>query len=422
MRNAMKWMMGAILVGLAVVPTALAAQLALPAGIVGRTLGALPRPDLDALPGADLTRRLVDLRLDRLDALVRSGRGGVEYDDRRNPAVSGVLILTGADALDVAKAERGGFTVTGRETIEGLDIDLVRLAPPNGQDLGRALRALRKLLPAADISADNLYLPSGGATLPLVAATVATDVRPGTGAGTTIGMIDGGVAAPSSAEAKGFARGAPSPSPHGTAIASLLTGTDRVRGAAPDAALLAADVYGTDPAGGNATAIARALGWFVQRRVPVATISLVGPANALLARAVAGAQARGLMIVAAVGNDGPAAPPAFPASYDGVIAVTGVDGRDRALPEAGRALHLDYAAPGADMVAATLRGQAGKVRGTSYAAPLVAARLARHYTAPDPAARGGAIHALDAEARDLGSRGADKSYGRGLICGDCRTP
>jgi rare lipoprotein A len=47
----------------------------------------------------------------------------------------------------------------------------------------------------------------------------------------------------------------------------------------------------------------------VQQRVPVVTVSLVGPANPLLAKVVAAAQARGLVIVAAVGNNGPAAPP-----------------------------------------------------------------------------------------------------------------
>jgi subtilisin family serine protease len=117
-----------------------------------------------------------------------------------------------------------------------------------------------------------------------------------------------------------------------------------------------------------------------------------------------------MAIVAAVGNDGPAAPPAYPASYPGVIAVTGVDGRNRALIEAGRALHLDYAAPGADMLGAKAGGGMAPLRGTSYAAPLVAARLA-----------GSSLAALDREAVDLGKRGPDKIYGRGLVCGDCRT-
>src|SRR3546814_5884236 len=140
-------------------------------------------------------------------------------------------------------------------------------------------------------------------------------------------------------------KGAPAPSGHGTAVASLIVGDGKVKGAAPGAPLLVADIYGLDPAGGSAIAIARALGWMAANGVRIVTISLVGPDNPLLAGAVSAARRKGLILVAAVGNDGPAAPPAFPASYDGVVAVTGVDGRNRALIEAGRALHLDYSAP-----------------------------------------------------------------------------
>jgi subtilisin family serine protease len=174
--------------------------------------------------------------------------------------------------------------------------------------------------------------------------------------------------------------------------------------------LLVADVFGSDPAGGNAGALVRALGWLAAQRVRVVAISLVGPDNALVARAVSQAQARGMHIVAAVGNDGPAAPPAYPASYANVIAVTGIDGRGRVLPEAGRARHLDFAAPGADMAAAGANGRLALVRGTSYAVPFVAGRLAVHV-------RGRGIAGLNAEATAQGRRGV----GRGVICGDCRT-
>ena len=94
--------------------------------------------------------------------------------------------------------------------------------------------------------------------------------------------------------------------------------------------------------------------------------------------------------------------------------MTGVDVRGRALLEAGRALHLDYAAPGADILARNKSGKWREVRGTSYAVPLVAARAA---AALD---RGSSWRAaLDREAEDLGPRGPDDRYGRGVLCRAC---
>jgi subtilisin family serine protease len=227
------------------------------------------------------------------------------------------------------------------------------------------------------------------------------------------GLIDGGIAGHPSLtgpiEQQGFARGAPRASAHGTAVASLISGTGPIRGAAPGAPLLVADVYGDDPAGGSAFAIARALGWMAARKASVVTVSLVGPNNPLLAGAIRLARDKGVTVVAAVGNDGPAAPFAYPASYAEVIAVTGVDGRGRLLPEAGRAQHVDFAAPGADMNAAKANGGTEQVRGTSFAAPLVAGRLFAT----------GSLAALTAEAKQA-SRGQARRMGRGIICGDCR--
>ena len=390
-----------------------------PANIPDVVSGLPSLPDIAADSVDRLGGSLAEVRLGRIAALVRTHRESVELDDRGEPAVRGVLIASGVDAAMIARAADEGFALIDRERIEGLDLDFARFRVPEGRNLSRARKQLAKLLPDAEVDADNIYLASGrGGAMP-GAALAAT---PG-GGKASLGLIDGGVAAhPTLAgrvEQRGFAKGAPLAGSHGTAVASLLVGSGRVEGAARGHRLLVADVYGTDPAGGNASAIARALGWLTERGVAVTTISLVGPDNKLLALAIARAQARGMLIVAAVGNDGPAAPPAYPASYRGVLAVTGVDARNRALPEAGHALHVDFAAPGDAVFAATGPASAGRLRGTSFAAPLVAGRLALRYSAPRVDRIGPAVAGLVMEARDLGKKGRDKVYGHGLICGAC---
>lgn len=403
----------------------LQAQLIAPVGdtlravtrLPGETLGEVTPPLGNML---DSVNALARERLSRLRLLAEGNRASIELDARGDPAVRGEVIAVDPGEATLRSALAAGFAVTRDERIEELEVRSVTLRPPQGWSLRKAMAELRKIAPQGEFTPNHIHMPSGAWPSGAVDAPLATG-----GAGDSpIGLIDGGVArhpAIGAAEQRGFARGAPVASTHGTAVGSLIAGKGMVRGGSPGASLLVADVYGRDPTGGNAAAIARALGWMATRKVAVVTISLVGPPNPLLARTVSAASARGMQIVAAVGNDGAAAPPTYPASYPGVIAVTGVDGRNRALIEAGRALHLDYAAPGADMAAASPDGRLAPVRGTSFAAPLVAGRLANHYRVSEPARRAPALAALDREARDLGKPGPDRIFGRGLLCGDCRS-
>ena len=390
----------------------LMAQIALPPlgdavrdtlGTVGRTV----EPVLeDTTRIARTAQDLVRQRADRLARLVRTSGGMIELDRAGAPARAGEILLIAPtpEALDMAR--KAGFAMLSEERLDALDIEVARLRVPAGQPLAKAQAALETLLPGAEITADTLAFHAGVAGSGGAHAKAST---PATAIETPVGMIDGAPrAGMTAATTRGFAKGAPRASNHGSAIAALLTEAGAKR-------VLAADVYGSDPAGGNALAIGRAIDWLAGAGARVVSISLVGPDNPLLARAVAAGRRRGIVFVTAVGNDGPAAPPAYPASYPGVLAVTGVDGRNRALIEAGRALHLDYAAPGADITATNAAGKRVRVRGTSYAAPLVAARAA---AAIDAGAD--VIRTLDAEARDLGPRGPDAVYGRGLVCGACR--
>lgn len=375
--------------------------------VVNRTLDSVGA-GTERIAGAG-ERTLLELRRMRLQQLIRNNRTTVENDGSGLPVRRGIVAVLNPDPAGLQASLRDGFRIAADERDPGLGMRVVSLATPNGMSAKAGLKRLRSVAPSLQADFDHLYEPAGNSLAPVAGALAAAQF--GGNGRRVIGMIDGGVAshpslAGKSIEQNGFA-GAPKPTGHGTAVASLLVGSQgSFRGAATGAQLFVADVYGGNQAAGSATTIVRALGWLSRQRPQVINISLVGPPNAVVQRAIQIVQSRGTVIAAAVGNDGPAAPPQYPASYAGVVAVTGVDGGGRALPEAGRAAHLDFAAPGADMAAALPGSGYTRVRGTSFAAPLVAARLL--FT--------GSAGALAAEARPGRGR-----IGRGIVCGPCAT-
>ena len=373
------------------------------------TVGGLPAAEvverLEGLTGSARARaiRLLNTRERILNRLLSRNRDLIERDADGNLARRGRLLATGLGNSGAAKLADAGFIVARREQIEGLDLEIVTLELPPKLDLPTAQFLARSLVPDVEFSPDHLHQQAGSQTAQTLMVTQTSPaIR------TEVGMIDGapGKAVPTSS-VRGFAKGAPYPSNHGSSVASLLrsAGVSRVR---------VADVYGTDPAGGNALAIAKAIGWLTASGSKVISISLVGPRNSVVSKAISSAQRKGVIVVAAVGNDGPAAPPAYPASYRGVVAITAVDHKGRALIEAGKALNLDYAAPGAGIYATNAKGKRVKLRGTSFATPLAAARIA--YARQRSAAW---QRLVDAEARDLGKKGPDRVFGRGLVCGEC---
>ncbi len=374
-------------------------SLPLPTGPVGRTVGAVTRTAESVL--ADAGRSLAALRVTRIESLVRANSKALELTRDGYPARRGELLIFEPNDLALRGLRTLGFRVLGVETIDGLDIEVTRLQLPAGVKIRDAASLIERAAPGVQWAPDHVYEQAGRAPAASTARKRAADID------AHVGVIDGAPGAALAVSAtKGFAAGAPLASDHGSAVVSLLKRAG-VR------TVSVADVYGRDPAGGSATAVARGLGWLVASGAKVVTVSLVGPDNPLLARAISAARAKNVVVVAAVGNDGPAAPPAYPASYPGVIAVTGVDGRNRALIEAGRALDLDYAAPGADIAGTDARGRSVKLRGTSFAAPLAAARIAA-------AVGGNWQQAVDKETVDLGRKGPDNVYGRGLLCAKCR--
>lgn len=412
-----KCCVGPVLAAALALPAAAPAQLPIDGpDLGGRPLTGADLPVINGLPsGTDTAGALRDLTeryQQKMDRLVSRHRRELAVDDRGAAVVRRQVLAISPTSRGLALARAEGFVVVREERLDDIGIVLVTLAPPPRQDIRQAVKRLRRADPDGQYEFNHLYAEAGSGQT--VAASPFVASAGGQAGGVRVGLLDTGVEAGHAAlagtkvEQRGFAPGGIVPAAHGTATASLIlrSGGSRTGG------LLVADVYGSGPTGGSADAVLRGLSWLSSNGARVINVSLVGPANGALRLAIRNLSMKGVVVVAAVGNDGPAAAPLYPASWPEVVAVTAVDGRDRVLLEAGRATHVDFAAPGADITAARKGGGLAPVRGTSFAAPIVSGILARLMADRDGPA---AIAALRRDARDLGAKGPDGVYGHGLI-------
>jgi subtilisin family serine protease len=194
---------------------------------------------------------------------------------------------------------------------------------------------------------------------------------------------------------------------HGTAVASIIA-----EGGQPT--IYAANIFrgSLDRPFTSADVVAQALEWLLARDVPVINMSLAGPRNALLDRLIGEAIARGRTIVAAAGNGGPTAPPAYPAALPGVIAVTAVDHAGHIYRFANRGPYVSFAASGVDIVAPTHREEWPALPEPRLPPPC------RGTLCPLPGRRCilvGLYRPTGAEAHDLGAPGRDAIYGYGFL-------
>jgi hypothetical protein len=375
--------------------------------------GGLPaRPHLpDTLP-AQALQHVDDLpheapavtRQSQINALLREDPKRVTVDPHGQPVLRGEFLALGLSDGQLHLVQAQGFTADSQAPADAmLGLDVVVLHDTRGRSETEALQALQQAAPKATFAYQHLYLSAGDGK-PGQRNTPAA--KPPGVMPRRVGLIDGGVdpADPALARARIEQHGCKTAtvSRHGTAVAARLVDGD------PDT-LYAADLWCADKVGGATSSLVEALAWMARERVPVINISLVGPDNPVLARAVQAVVARGHVLVSAVGNDGPAAPPLFPAAYAGVIGVSGVDEHDRVLPESGSGSQVAFCASG------VVGNGHDALRGTSFAAPIVARRAAQLLDTPRQGAAAQIVQRLATMARDLGPPGRDARYGYGLL-------
>lgn len=154
----------------------------------------------------------------------------------------------------------------------------------------------------------------------------------------------------------------------------------------------------------------------VERDAGVINLSLrCNGDNLALRLAIAAAQAAGVVVVAAAGNDGPARCIDYPAAYDGVIAV-GATTPDGVVAEFScRSARLDLVAPGTQIISTLPDDAYGNLTGTSIASAHVAAAAAM-LKAREPSLSPQAVaQRLFATAIDIGPPGRDDAAGHGEL-------
>jgi Subtilase family len=414
--------------------TAATAQVRLPSvGLPTLPLQTLQQTLPQTLSQAQSLDALSGLRHLEINRLIHANRRLVDTDPDGEPIVRDEILGLSPSNDVLAKARSLGLTVDREQTIDAMSIRLVVFKGPQGMSTKKALRTLREADPGGSYDYNHIYMgggaqPNGSGNTTGAQDTPPSSVpaHPDTQSHVRMGLLDTGVDVthPVFHESIVHAWGCgnhPVAAAHGTAVASLLIGHSEVfKGVRPDAELYAADVYCGRATGGAVDALVAAFGWLVQEKVPVINVSLVGPKNTMLERVVDSLVASGYVIVAAVGNDGPAAPPLYPASYPHVVGVTAVDAHRHVIVEAAHGPQVMFASPGADLAAAAGDHAYAAVRGTSFAAPFVTALLASGMRVPDSSDAAAAIDALAKTAIDLGAPGRDLTYGFGLVGADYR--
>ena len=358
---------------------------------------------------------------------------GPIVDETRLATADNVIVLveTAEDAASlILKSSRLGYRLRERETLNGLGLFMLDFTRPSGVSGTVAIKDMLTLEPNSTAGVEHFYTLQA-ANINTGPRTYARDMlawpEQGCEASLSVGIIDGAVdmAHPlfqdSKIIARDIAKGDVKDSAHGTAIAQLIIGPGRLT----NTQFYSASVVRRQAAANGAGVydLILALDWMQASNVKVVNFSLAGPYNALLDRAVTRATDRGMILVAAVGNDGPSARPLYPAAFKDVIAVTAIDARQDVFADAVRGKHVDFSAPGVDIFitgASTEKRQNGKhpngkyQSGTSLAATSVTAIIASDAANSKDAALDEVKARLLSSIVDLGVKGHDFTFGNGL--------
>ena len=205
---------------------------------------------------------------------------------------------------------------------------------------------------------------------------------------------------------------------HGTAMAGIIAAqADNgigIAGIAPASRVLPVKVLDATGSGYYST-LAEGILYAVDHGAKVVNLSLTGPApSSVLQSAIDYARAHDVIVVAAAGNTANSTP-AYPAAYDGVVAVTASDYDDQHAWFSSYGSWASLAAPGTGVMSTKMGGGYGGVSGTSPATALTSGAFALLRSADPSLSAADAVTRMTANAVDLGTDGWDPYFGFGRV-------
>lgn len=205
---------------------------------------------------------------------------------------------------------------------------------------------------------------------------------------------------------------------HGTHVAGITAGVigngKGIAGVSGKSRIMPIKVLNSSGSGYTSD-ICEGIYWAVDHGARVINMSLGGPYFDQASQdAVNYAYSKGVIVIAAAGNDNTSSP-SYPAALNHVVAVSATDQNNSKAWFSNYGNYVDIAAPGVNIYSSTFDGSYGYKSGTSMASPFVAG-VAALLLSQDNAMTPDQVEKLMSDtAVDIGASGKDSYFGFGLV-------
>ncbi|MDD4369577.1 MAG: S8 family serine peptidase [Anaerostipes sp.] len=205
---------------------------------------------------------------------------------------------------------------------------------------------------------------------------------------------------------------------HGTSIASVIAGEgSQVQGVNKDVELYSARIL-DDEKQAPVSRVIEGIYWAIDKGVNIISISFgTSQYSEALKQAIDDANAKGILVVAAAGNQGESGTDnvEYPAAFDNVMAVGSVDSKARVSDFSSTGKEIDVVAPGEAVRATGAFEETMITSGTSMAVPHVVGVASRLWQKNLSKSNEFIKKLVEESAKTLGDK---SSYGNGLV--DCK--